>query len=278
MNILNILDEIEKVDGEVYERLNPRRKAMKDFFNFGTKVAAAAVPLALGSMFKAAYGQTTATVEQVLQYALTLEYLESEFYIKAVATAGLIPAGAALGAITTIRDHESQHVTFFRSAITSLGKTPVSKPTFDFTAGNGSGTGPFSKVFTDYDTFLAVSQVFEDTGVRAFKGQAPNLLRQGAVLTAALNVHSVEARHASHIRQMRKARGANVKPWITGKDNGIGLAAVQASYDGEELDTQAGVKITGINGQAITFNAATEAFDEPLTMAQVLAIVDPFIV
>lgn len=278
MNILNILDEIEKVDGEVYERLNPRRKAMKDFFNFGAKVAAASVPLAIGSMFKTAYGQTTATVEQVFQYALTLEYLEAEFYVKGVAAAGLIPAGASVGAITTIRDHENQHVAFLRTALQGLGKTPVAKPTFDFSAGNGSGTGPFATVFTNYDIFLAVAQVFEDTGVRAYKGQAPNLLRQGGLLTAALNIHSVEARHAAKVRQMRKDRGANVKPWITGKDNGIGLAAVQPSYDGEELDTQAGVKITGINGQGISFNAATESFDEPLTMAQVLAIVDPFIV
>ncbi len=278
MNILNILDEIEKVDGEVYERLNPRRKAMKDFFNFGTKVAAASIPLAIGSMFKTAYGQTTATVAQVFQYALTLEYLEAEFYTRGVAAAGLIPAGASLAALTVVRDHENQHVAFLRTALQGLGITPVAKPTFDFSAGNGSGTGPFATVFTNYDIFLAVAQVFEDTGVRAYKGQAPNLLRQGALLTAALNIHSVEARHAAKIRQMRKDRGANVKPWITGKDNGIGLAAVQPSYDGEELDTQAGVKITGINGTPISFNAATESFDEPLTMAQVLAIVDPFIV
>ena len=278
MNILNILDEIEKVDAEVYERLNPRRKAMKEFFNFGTKVAAASIPFAIGSMFKTAYGQTTASVEQVFQYALTLEYLEAEFYTKAVAAPGLIPAGASVTAITTVRDHENLHVSFLRTALTGLGKTPVSKPTFDFSAGNGSGTGPFATVFTNYDIFLAVAQVFEDTGVRAYKGQAPNLLRQGALLTAALNIHSVEGRHAAKIRQMRQARGANVKPWITGKDNGIGLSVVQPSYDGEDLDTQAGIKITGINGQAISFNAATESFDEPLTMAQVLAIVDPFIV
>ena len=278
MNILNILDEIEKVDGEVYERLNPRRKAMKDFFNFGSKVAAASLPFAIGSMFKTAYGQTTASVEQVFQYALTLEYLEAEFYARGIAAAGLIPAGASLAAVTIIRDHENLHVAFLRTALQSLGKTPVAKPTFDFSAGKGSGRGPFATVFTNYDIFLAVAQVFEDTGVRAYKGQAPNLLRQGALLTAALNIHSVEGRHAAKIRQMRKERGANVKPWITGKDNAIGLAVVQPSYDGEELDTQAGVKITGINGQAISFNAATESFDEPLTMGQVLGIVDPFIV
>jgi len=278
MNILNILEEIEKTDAEVYERISPRRKAMAQFYGFGKKVALASIPLALGTMFKKAYAQTASTeVEAVLQFALTLEYLEAEFYTKGVAAAGLVPAGAALGAITTIRDHENQHVAFLKTALTSLGKTPVSKPTFDFSAGNGSNNGPFANVFSNYDTFLAVAQTFEDTGVRAYKGQAGALIGSGGVLTAALNIHSVEARHAAHIRQMRKARGANVKPWITGQDTGIG-AIVQASYAGEELESQAGIKITGINGQMISVAAATEAFDEPLTKAQILAIVDPFIV
>ncbi|WP_276360902.1 ferritin-like domain-containing protein [Daejeonella sp. H1SJ63] len=278
MNLLNILEEIEKTDAEVYERISPRRKAMSDFYGFSKKVALASLPFALGSIFKKAYAQNSAAdVEGVLQFALTLEYLEAEFYTKGVAAAGLIPSGAALGAITAIRDHENQHVAFLKTALMSMGKTPVNKPVFDFSAGNGSNTGPFANVFSDYDTFLAVAQTFEDTGVRAYKGQAPALIGSGGVLTAALNIHSVEARHAAHIRQMRKARGANVKPWITGKDTGIG-AAVQASYDGEELETQAGIKITGINGQTISMSAATEAFDEPLTKAQILAIVDPFIV
>ena len=98
----------------------------------------------------------------------------------------------------------------------------------------------------------------------------------GDLLTAALNIHSVEARHASHIRQMRKANGfADVKPWITLKNSG---GAPQASYDGEENTMQAGVQITGINGMMISAEAASEAFDEGLTKAQVLAIVNPFIV
>lgn len=278
MNLLNILHEIEQVDGEVYERLSPRRKAMQQFASFGQKVALASIPLALGSMFKTAYAQSsTADVEGVLQFALTLEYLEAEFYTRAVASPLLIPAGPAIGAITTIRDHENQHVTFLKTTLQSLGKTPVSKPTFDFSAGKGTSAGPFADVFMNYDTFLAVAQTFEDTGVRAYKGQAASLVGQGAVLTAALNIHSVEARHASHIRQMRKARGANVKPWITGKDTGIG-DVVQASYNGEENESQGGIKITGINGQAISIAAATESFDEPLTKEEILAIVSPFIV
>jgi hypothetical protein len=274
MNILNILDEIEKIDADVSERLSPRRKAIQALTGFGGKIAIASLPFALGGMFKKAYGQTSTTsqVVDVLQFALTLEYLEAEFYTKGTSTATFtIPSTAARSALTTIRDHENAHVSFLKSAIMSLSATPVSKPNFDFTA-----KGTFPTVFSDYDTFLAVAQAFEDTGVRAYKGQAGNLIGSNTVLTAALNIHSVEARHASHIRQMRKARGANVKPWITGKDTGIG-AAVQAIYNGEEVESQAGVKITNIAGLNISASAATEAFDEPLTKDQVLAIVTPFL-
>lgn len=273
MNINNIISEIEKIDPEVHERLDTRRDAMKSFAKFSSKVALASLPLALGSMFKKAYGQTPApSIIDVLNFALTLEYIESNFYIKGVAAAGLIPTAPAMAALTTIRDHEAAHVNFLRTAITASGGTPVSYTAadFDFTA-----NGTFPTVFSDYDTFLAVAQTFEDTGVRAYKGQAPNLMSNNDVLTAALNIHSVEARHASHVRQMRKARGANVKPWITGKDSGIG-AVVQASYNGEELTTQATINIININGFTISADAASEAFDEPLTMAQVVTIVTPF--
>lgn len=280
MNIHHIITELEKADPEVYERLDSRRGVMKSFASISGKLALAALPFALGSMFKKAYGQSTTTILGVLNYALTLEYLEAEFYTMGAAAPGLVPAGAPMGAITTIRDHENAHVTLLKNTIVALGGTAVAKPTFDFSAGNGSGNGPFKTVFTDYGLFLAVAQTFEDTGVRAYKGQAANLMSNNDVLTAALNIHSVEARHASHIRSMRRVNLSNpaIKPWITGKDTGGIGAAVQASYDGEELSTQATINIVNINGQAVSVNAATEAFDEPLTSAQVLAIVDPFIV
>jgi hypothetical protein len=280
MNIHNIITEIEKTDPEVYERLSPRRKVMQQFAKISGRLTLAALPLAMSSMFKKAYGQSTSGIIDVLQFALTLEYLEAEFYTKAVAAPNLIPAGAPTGAITTIRDHENAHVVLLRTAISGLGVTPTPKPTFDFTAGNGSNAGPFANVFTNYGTFLAVAQTFEDTGVRAYKGQAGNLISNNDVLTVALQVHSVEARHASHLRYMRRnfLSDTSIKPWITSNSTaGIG-AAVQASYNGEEATSQAGVNITGINGMAISANAASESFDEPLTKAAVLAIVDPFIV
>ena len=279
MNLYNLFSEIEKKDPEVFDRLDSRRSAMKQFAKIGGKLALAAVPVALGGMFKKAYGQSTASIADTLQYALTLEYLEYEFYQKGAAAAGLVPAGAPAGAIATIRDHELAHVNFLKTALTSLGVTPVNKPTFDFSAGNGSNNGPFANVFTNYATFLAVAQTFEDTGVRAYKGAAGNLMANNDVLTAALNIHSVEARHASHIRQMRRGLtgDATIKPWITNNSTG-GITGVSASYAGEEVTTQAGFGIVNINGTTISAAAASEAFDEPLTMAAVLAIVDPFIV
>lgn len=287
MNVPHILNEIEKVDPEVYDRVNTRRDAMKEFSGIAGKLALATIPIALAGMFKKAYGQGGNTqLVAILNYALTLEYLEAKFYQLGNAAAGLIPTGAAASAIQTIGAHETAHVNFLKTAIMGLGATPVAEPVFDFTAGNGSGAGPFTGVFSNYALFLAVAQTFEDTGVRAYKGQAaePALMANNDVLTAALNIHSVEARHAAHIRQMRKANGGlvpagvNVKPWITQKQSGISSAAVQPSYDGEELTTQAGINIVNINGQNISADAASEAFDEPLTMAQVLTIVDPFIV
>jgi hypothetical protein len=283
MNVRHLFTEIEKADPEVFERMDTRRTAMKQFTGVAGKLALAAVPLALGGLFKRAYGQSTDGVLGILNYALTLEYLEAKFYSmgNAAISAGslTVPTDAAKAALQKIGADETAHVNFLKAAVTGAGGTPVNEPAFDFTAG-----GAFSDVFSNYALFLAVAQTFEDTGVRAYKGQAaePPLMANNDVLTAALNIHSVEARHASHIRQMRKANGGlvpagvNVKPWITLKQSGIDSPAVQSSYNGEELTTQAGVNIVNINGMSVSAEAASEAFDEPLSKQQVLDIVSPF--
>ncbi|GHE23339.1 ferritin-like domain-containing protein [Sphingobacterium griseoflavum] len=274
MNLFNIFDSITQVDPEFNERVSPRRDAIRNMMSFGKKVSLAAMPFVLSDLFKRAYGQTPTDVNGVLNYALTLEYLEAEYYTIGASTSGLVPTGAPAGAIATIRDHEVAHVAFLKQV---LGSNAVDKPTFDFTAG-----GAFANVFSNYDTFLALAQAFEDTGVRAYKGQAGILKGNQVVLTAALQIHSVEARHASHIRQMRRARGgaaANMKPWITGaNDSGIG-AAVDPIYAGEDEKVQAGVDITTLNGVSgkISTAAATQSFDEPLAATAVLNIAGLFI-
>jgi len=287
MNLFNIIDEIEKVDPEFNERISPRRAAIKNITSFGSKVAAAALPFALGTMFKKAYAATpTTSVVDVLNYALTLEYLESYFYNQGTAKSGLIPAGDSTY-IADITDDENHHVTFLKNVITSLGSTPVSSPEFDLTAGNGSHNGPFKDVLTNYQTFLAVAETFEDTGVRAYKGQAPALVGNQVVLTAALSIHAVEARHASAIRQLRHDKyGVDIAPWIistatVGNDTGIGL--VDGNYLYECTLTQGGVNILDLPGATpgakISVASATAAFDEPLSMADVLKLlVGSFIV
>lgn len=274
MNFNKIIGEIEKIDPDVYNRLDTRRAAMKGFRKWSGRLALSAVPIAFGAMFKTAYAGATSTKEtvlEILQYALTLEYLEAAFYVKGLSDTP-IPAGAPKTAIQTISSHETAHVAFLKTAITGMSATPIASPNFDFTA-----KGTFPTVFTDYATFLAVAQTFEDTGVRAYKGRAAELVKGGNLLTAVLNIHSVEARHASHIRQMRKAQGVDVKPWITNEVSGIGTP-VAASYAGESNTKQATIEIVGINSMAITAAAATEAFDEGLSKAQVLDIIKPFIV
>lgn len=292
MNVLNLLELIRQEDPEVYERLDTRRAVMRQFARAGKKLALAAGPVAFGAMLNKAYGQTTPTValQNILNFALTLEYLEADFYATALATPGLIP-DTARPIITAIANHEAAHVRFIAGAITSAGGTPIAKPTFDFTGGSGTGNGPLGAALTDYRAFLALAQVLEDLGVRAYKGQAANLIGTGAVLTAALNIHSVEARHASQIRQMRRAiEGANIKPWITSDQTDIPVppSAAVNTYAGEGVTIQAGIETAGMrlpgivppNAQAQYTNSlrASEAFDEPLDRAGVEFVIAPFFV
>ncbi|WP_266365384.1 ferritin-like domain-containing protein [Tellurirhabdus rosea] len=267
MKLQNILSDIEQVDPEVYERLNSRRGLL----NLGGKLAAAALPLAFGSSLKKAYAQTSTNnkIVDVLNFALTLEYLEAEFYNIGMGTPGLIPAEDRL-IFAEVQMHENAHVAFLRKVLQSLGARPVEKPRFDFTA-----KGTFPTVFSSYTTYKLLAQAFEDTGVRAYKGQAGNLVGTGAVLEAALNIHSVEARHAAYIRRLNGNKG-----WVTFADS-TGLPA--AIYAGEDQQIQ-NERLGPINAHSgpvlfgIDTMAVTESFDEPLTKEQVLAIAMPFIV
>lgn len=262
------------LDPELLETVATRRDAIRGAGNWGLGLALASLPLALAAMAKDAFAQgVPADIASVLNFALVLEELEAEFYVRGTAAASLIPA-ADRQIFTTIRDHEVEHVRFLRAA---LGSQAVAKPTFDFTAG-----GAFADVFTNYATFRAVAQAFEDTGVRAYKGQAPLLLASRPILRAALTIHSVEARHASEVRRLNGnfTEQAPQKGWITLNQRGVVPAAAAAVYAGEENTTHAGLNVTtfpGVGGN-LSAEAASEAFDEPLTRAQVIAIVDPFIV
>jgi len=294
MNILNIIAEIEKVDPEVYERLDQRRAMFKHFAGFGKKLATAAVPLAMGSMFQKAYGQSSGLSQQikdVLNFALKLEYLEAIFYNEGVNRAGLL-SGAEREQIITITVDEYNHVKFLRTVLGNDAIAPLTANNFDYTGSKGGTRAALlPDVFTNRATFLALAQSFEDTGVRAYKGGAPLLISNNTVLEAALNIHSVEARHASHLRTMRRGGPQAVagspqsapKSWISGNDGGgpaptitgpiYGAGNPAAMYPSEANTVQGGVELVSAFATA---TQASEAFDEPLDMATVLAIASNF--
>lgn len=262
MNIFNILTEIEKVDGEVFERLDHiSRRGM--FNSFSKKAAAVAVPVMVAGMLNKAYATTSGAID-VLNFALTLEYLENEFYKKGVATVNLIPP-TDQAIFAQISKHETQHVNFLLAA---LGSKAVAKPNFDFTA-----KGAFADVFSNYKTFAIVSHALEDTGVRAYKGQAGNLMaaEDKPLLQYALQIHSIEARHAAIVGRLLNVRGfvPGAKGWTT-----LAQGNPAAVYAGDDNLIQGGVNLKGLAGKSDA--AISEAFDEPLTKEAVLAIAGPF--
>ena len=268
MNLFKIIDALDfnKIDQEEFLKPALRRQLFKKAKDFSLKTALTSLPFAMMAIPKIAKAQSSAVVD-TLNFALTLEYLEDEFYKMGLASTNLIPA-ADMAIFMQIGKHETAHVNFLKTA---LGNAAVAKPNFDFTAG-----GAFADAFTNYQTFLALSQSFEDTGVRAYKGQAGNLKSDNGTLTAALQIHSVEARHASEVRRLRgKVMNMAIKGWITGKESN---GAPQVIYDGEENTTHAGADLNSIASlSGISAAGKTGAFDEPLTKEQVLAIVTPFL-
>lgn len=275
MNIIQFIESF--TDQSLLNSTGSRRDSFSKFKALGANAALAAVPFGIASMAlapqKASAQSAAETPTSALQLALTLEYLEAEFYQIALDTNNLIPQ-ADRAIFEQIYQHEADHVDFL---VAGLGANSISKPTFDFTGGQSTaGNGPFN-AFGDYPTFLALAQAFEDTGVRAYKGQAGNLINSKDLLQAALQIHSVEARHASQVRRLRGQKG-----WIIGNDRGGLPVQAQAVYDGEENLIQAEVFNTAsvpltIGGTAGA-GAGSESFDEPITGAVATSIASLFIV
>lgn len=266
------------VDPEIVDTILSRREAIRRGASTSAMVAAglafASVPVALGAFAKDAYAQGAlpSAIVDVLNFALTLEFLEQSFYHAGIISPSLIPA-SDMAVFQQIMKHEDAHVLFLQ---TVLGASAISAPgAFDFTAG-----GMFPDVFTNYATFKTLSQAFEDTGVRAYKGQAPNLISSPDILTAALQIHSVEARHAAEVRRLRGLDGwingttGNLPAAVNAAVYGPGNPAVQ--YPSESNTTQGGVDLVGATG--MSSDVVSAAFDEPLDKATVLAIAGPFIV
>jgi rubrerythrin len=145
---------------------------------------------AIGPFVRRAIAQEGGGDVDVLNFALTLEYLEATFYSRA------IDKGRNLGAETgrlvrEIHANEAAHVDALRSTIKQLGGRPVEAPKVGF-----------GDVFTNERAFLKLAQTLEDTGVAAYNGAAPQI-RSSEVLAAAGSIVQIEARHAALIRLRR---------------------------------------------------------------------------
>jgi rubrerythrin len=121
----------------------------------------------------------------VLNYALVLEYLQAAFYTEAERAKAL--TGRTAKAAKVVGAVERAHVKAFRDL---LGRKAVGRPHFDFQG-----------VTESNDPFLKTAVAFEDLAVAAYKGQARRV-RSRAVLTSALGIHTVEARHAAWMRYL----------------------------------------------------------------------------
>lgn len=128
----------------------------------------------------------------ILNFALTLEYLEGEFYAKANANKVWGSNRELRRFSTVVAQHEATHVQFLKKV---LGAKAVAKPTFDF-----------KDTVTDAAKFAATAQVLEDTGCHAYLGQVANI-KSKAVLVPAGRIALVEARHAAWIRDLRFSGG-----------------------------------------------------------------------
>jgi len=132
----------------------------------------------------------------ILNYALTLEYLEAAFYNGATA-ANLALTSQAAAFLKVVTRDENAHVAYLKKA---LGSKAVKEPKFDFKGAN-----------TSVATFMATAEVLENTGVHAYSGQALNLTK-AADVAAALSIVTIEARHAAVIGLLNDPTGESIAP------------------------------------------------------------------
>jgi hypothetical protein len=154
-------------------------------------VGAGATPAFASTPARAIPGQAASDAGDlgILNYALTLEYLEAEFYKQGLA-ANLV-SGREMELISPIEAHEQAHVDAITATVKKLGGTPVAMPSIKFPDGT----------FGSRDSFLKTASTFEELGVSAYHGQVP-LIMSADVLGAAASIAGVESRHAVILAQL----------------------------------------------------------------------------
>lgn len=157
----------------------------RDLIRGAATVVPASVALQmLGAKFAFAQEGDFDSPLDVLNYALTLEYLEAEFYRQGNEAALL--EGKEADYLATVQRDEELHVTALMDTIASLGGSAVPAPEVDF-----------GESFATRESFLETGFVFENLGVQAYLGAAPSLFAEKELLSAAASIFGVEARHAA---------------------------------------------------------------------------------
>ncbi len=142
--------------------------------------------VAVSPFVRNAFAQGSSGDVDILNFALTLEYLEAAFYEQGAKTKGL--SGDVAGYVKTFGAEEQEHVDALSATISDLGGKPVKAPKVDF-----------GDAFSSQDAFLALAVTFEDTGVSAYNGAAP-MIESKELLATAGAIAQIEARHAAVIR------------------------------------------------------------------------------
>jgi len=165
------------------EEINRSTLLMKGLLAAGAVYGAASV----GPLVSRAFAQGSSGDIDILNFALTLEYLEAAFYDEATKQVkGLDSTQSDL--VELIGAEEQEHVDALSTTISDLGGTPVKAPKVDF-----------GDAFSSPETFLELGVTFEDTGVSAYNGAAPMIEAKDLLATAG-GIAQVEARHAAAIR------------------------------------------------------------------------------
>jgi rubrerythrin len=172
------------VDGALAETADRAGVMTRGTFVAGA-LGASAAAVAIGADEAAGQGGLGKHDVSILNYALTLEYLQAAFYTEAERLKAL--KGDPAKAARKVGSVERAHVKAFRDV---LGRKAVGRPTFDF---QGVTEKPRA--------FLKTAVAFEDLAVAAYAGQAARL-KSGAATTAAVSIYSVEARHAAWMRYL----------------------------------------------------------------------------
>jgi len=298
MKFLSFLDALGAADAQ--PAATPRRGLLRQLGQASARAAAAALPLSLATPAAAA---PTDTFLDAIQVVLQLEDLLVAFYTQALA-APVLNGGAGSGVradFVRILRHQQDHAQFLRNSITLAGITPPAAPaasSYDFSGRRNNASNPelFPNVLTDYSAFLQLAQQLEDASASVYLGQATYFTGDRQLFDAIVRMQLVEARHASHVRTLRRnaPMPVAVKSWVSGADTAptapilvpspaSATAPALSIYTFEANESQAVTAADPIpfptiltNTTAVQFRALAESFDEPLPTRQAVALFNIF--